>query len=225
MATVDETRSQITEFGRMLFDRHLTDAAGGNISVRVDDVVCITPRYSGQQRQWQLSPDEVLVVDLDGNILDGRGDLSRESKVHLRLHNDFREVGTTVMHAHPRNVMVFAALAQSMPPVLEANLKFGVTPVVDYAPAHSADLAEHIAGAMRGQEARIQNHAAGVIAPWHGVFIMAKHLAAAFDAVERLDTNAYCILMAHQMGQSERLNAQSEALMDAALAYNKTLPT
>jgi ribulose-5-phosphate 4-epimerase/fuculose-1-phosphate aldolase len=112
-----------------------------------------------------------------------------------------------------------------MPPVLEANLKFGVTPVVDYAPAHSADLAEHIAGALHGQESRIQNHAAGVIAPWHGLFVMAKHLAAAFDAVERFDTNAYCILMAHQMGQGERLNTQSEALQDAALAYNKSLPT
>ena len=225
MMTVDETRNQIAEFGRMLFDRHLTDAAGGNISVRVDDVVCITPRFSGQQRQWQLNPDDVLVVDLEGNIQEGEGDLSRESKVHLRLHNDFREAGTAVIHAHPRNVMVFTALAQPMPPVLEANLKFGVTPVVDYAPAHSSDLAEHIAEALYRQESRIQNHAAGVIAPWHGLFIMAKHLAAAFDAVERFDTNAYCILMAYQMGQGERLNAQSEALLDAALAHNKTLPS
>jgi L-fuculose-phosphate aldolase len=225
MTTIEATRRQITEFGRMLFDRQLTDAAGGNISVRVDEMVCITPRYSGQQRQWRLSPNEVLVVDLNGNKLEGDGDLSRESQVHLKLHNTFREAGTTVVHAHARNMLVFAALNQPMPPVLEANLKFGVTPVVDYAPAHSADLAEHVAGAMQGQEARIKNHAAGVIAPWHGLFIMAKNLPAAFDAVERFDTNAYCILMAHQMGLSDHLTAQSEALQAAAQAYNKQLPT
>ena len=224
MTTVAETRKEITRFGQMLFDRHLTDAGGGNISARVDDVVCITPRYSGQQRQWTVSPDEVLVVDMEGNILEGDGMLSRESQVHLKLHNTYREAGTAVMHAHPRNLMVFAALAKPMPPVLEANLKFGVTPVVEYAPAHSADLAGFVAGALEGQEARIQKHAAGVIAPWHGLFLMAKNLAAAFDAVERFDTNAYCIMMAHQMGLGERLEQQSEALIAAAEAYGKALP-
>ena len=44
----------------MVFERHLTDAAGGNISVRVGDSVCITPRYSGSRRHWQLQPNQVL---------------------------------------------------------------------------------------------------------------------------------------------------------------------
>jgi len=167
----------------------------------------------------------VLVVDMDGNKLEGDGDLSRESQVHLKLHNTYGEAGTTVVHAHARNVLVFAALNQPMPPVLEAHLKFGVTPVVKYAPAHSADLAENIAGALEGQEARIKNHAAGAIAPWHGLFIMAKNLPAGFDAVERFDTNAYCILMAHQMGLADHLTEQSEALVAAAQSYNKQLPT
>ena len=207
----------------MLFDRHLTDAAGGNISARVDDVVCISPKYSGHLRQWSLRPDEVLVIDLQGNLLDGEGDLSRESKVHLKLHIEFGDVGTGVIHAHPRNLMVFAALSRPMPPVLEANLKFGMTPVIDYAPAHSANLAEYIAESLRGREARIATHAAGVIAPWHGLFLMGRTLGAAFDAVERFDTNAYCIMMAHQMGLGDHLEEQIVALEAAVEATRESV--
>jgi L-fuculose-phosphate aldolase len=53
----------------MLFDRQLTDAAGGNISARIGNRICITPRYAGQQRQWRIDPGDVLVADLQRNVL------------------------------------------------------------------------------------------------------------------------------------------------------------
>src|SRR5829696_8133478 len=109
---LSQTRRKIAETGRMVFDRHLTDAAGGNISVRMgEDLVCITPRYSGSKRHWQLQPNQVLVSDMSGNKLDGDGDVSRESKVHYRLYREFPE-GTAVLHSHPRHVMVFVASGQ-----------------------------------------------------------------------------------------------------------------
>ncbi len=209
-------RARIAWIGKLLFERHLTDAAGGNISVRVGNLVCISPRYSGSQRQWQLEPDDVLVTDLNRNILAGGGTISRESNAHYTLHNAFSEAGTAVIHAHSRNLLVFAAMQQPMPPVLEATRKFGVTPVIDFAPAHSTRLADNIAASLRGREARIKNHAAAVIAPWHGLFLMAKDLDAAFDAVERMDTNAYIILMARQIAggdiQAERWQVMEEVI-------------
>jgi L-fuculose-phosphate aldolase len=198
--TLDQARASIARFGAMMFERQLTDAGGGNISVRVGDKICISPRYSGQQRQWALKPEDVLVLDEDGNILEGDGQNSRESQVHLKLHHQFKDVGSAVIHCHARNVLVFASARKPMVPVLEANLKFGVVPVVGYAPAHSAQLSDNILGALMGQEARIRKHAAAAIAPWHGIFLMAKDLPAAFDAAERMDTNAYCILMGQQIG-------------------------
>src|SRR5687767_1653303 len=86
---LSQTRIKIAETGRLVFERHLTDAAGGNISVRVGDSVCITPRYSGSKRHWQLQPNQVLVSDLLGNKLEGDGDISREARVHYRLYQEF----------------------------------------------------------------------------------------------------------------------------------------
>ena len=221
---VQKARFELARIGRLLFQRQLTDAAGGNISVRVGDLVVMSPTLAGQMQQWQIEAEDVLVLDMDRNILVGEGNVSRESNVHFGLHQTFGEYGTAVMHAHPHDLMVFAALARPMPVALEANLKFGEIPVVDYAPAHSPRLAENVVGRMRGQEDRIKKHAFGIIAPWHGVFVMGKHLDAAFDAVERFNTNAHCLLMAHASGLSnDMLAPQREALETAAANFGKKL--
>ena len=209
-------REQVAHIGRILFDRHLTDAGGGNISLRVGDVFCMSPTLAGQNKQWQLQPEDVLVVDGQGEILCGDGGLTRESVVHFGLHANYSDHGTAVIHAHPRNLMVFACANMPMPPIMEATRKFGTTPVIDYAPAHSPKLGERIVATMRGREAMIAKHAAGTIAPWHGLFLIGKNLPAALDAVERLDTNAYVIMMSRQLDASPLLQAES-ADMEAAI--------
>lgn len=218
---IADMRAKICCFAAMLYDRRLFDAAGGNISARVEDVICLTSKFSGSKRQWQIEPQHVLVMDLDGNILDGDGEISRESKAHLKLHREFGEHGTGVIHAHARNLLVFAAMNRSLPPVLEATQKFGEIPVVDYAPAHTNQLAENIANAIRGQESRIRKQAAAAIAPWHGLFVMGKDIDAAFDAVERIDNNAYIIMMAHMLGMSDMMLEQRQALEAASAKFTE----
>lgn len=214
-------RAEIARFGALLFARNLTDAGGGNVSARVGDLVCLSPRYSGALHQWNLKPENVLVVDLDGNLLAGDGALSRETKVHLGLHREFGDYGKAVIHCHARNVLVFAAAAKPMPMVLEGTRKFGTIPVADYAPAHSGKLATNVADKIRGNEARIQKHAAAVIAPWHGLFCMGKDLAATFDAVERIDTNAYCILMGGALGVSPMFADERRTMEDACANFQE----
>jgi L-fuculose-phosphate aldolase len=215
---VDHTRAKIARLGGLMYERHLTDAAGGNLSARVGDIVCMSPSYSGSKRQWQLRPEDVLIVDLDGNILEGDGKISRESNAHFKLLREFADCGSAVVHAHSRNLLVFAAMAKSMPPVLEQTLKFGEVKCIEYAPAHSPELAENIAAALRGQEDRIRKQAAGVIAPWHGAFVLGKDIDAAFDAVERFDTNAYIIMMAQQAFGVTDLLAKQRADLEAGIA-------
>jgi ribose 5-phosphate isomerase B len=217
-----QTRIKIAETGRLAFDRHLTDAAGGNISVRVGDSVCITPRYSGSKRHWHLEPNQVLVSDLLGNKLEGDGGISRESKVHYKLYQEFPDA-RAVLHSHPRNVMVFVASGQPIEPVLESTLKFDTIPVVKrFAPAHSEKLADGIAEAMQGKEEAIRKYAVAVMAPWHGLFVLGKDLDAAFDLTERIDTNAYCILMSRLLPESGPMDPESMRmrLSEAIKSFN-----
>jgi L-fuculose-phosphate aldolase len=218
---IQAMREKITRFGRLLYERHLTDAAGGNVSARVGEAICMTPRYSGSLHQWQLRAEDVLVVDLDGNVLLGDGQISRESKAHLRLYREFGEHGSSVIHAHARNVLVFSVMQQPIPAVLEATRKFGTIPVTPYAPAHTQDLAEHLADAIRPNIARIRKQAAAAIAPWHGLFVIGKDLDAAFDAVERIDTSAYILLMSRSLGGTGLLEAQQAAMESAIAPYEQ----
>lgn len=218
---IHQTRMKIAETGRLVFKRHLTDAAGGNISIRVGNLVCITSRYSGSRRHWQLRPDQVLVSDLAGNKLDGDGEISRESKVHYKLYREFPDA-KCVLHSHARNVMVFVAAGKPIEPVLEATLKFGTIPVTKFAPSHSENLAAEIVDRLRGKEEEIRKYAAGVIAPWHGLFVAGKDIDAAFDLTERIDTNAYCILMSRLLSGSEPIDAETtrRRLSEAIRSFN-----
>ena len=219
---IPQTRRKIAETGRMVFERHLTDAAGGNISVRVDDsTVCITPRYSGSRRHWQLQTNQVLVSDLHGNKLDGDGDVSRESKVHYRIYQEFPDA-QAVLHSHARNVMVFVASGQPIEPVLEATLKFDTIPVTRFAPAHSEKLADAIVEGLRGKDEAIRKYATAVMAPWHGLFVVGKDLDAAFDLTERIDTNAFCILMSRLLPEGGPMDPESMRmkLSDAIRTFN-----
>ena len=196
--SITAMREKIARLGLMLFDRFLTDAAGGNVSARAGDLICITSRYSGQKYQWHIQPEQVLVVDAEGNKLEGEGDISRESRVHLALYRQF-PMANGIVHCHPRNVLPFCAAGKPIQPVLEATWKFGEIKVVPYAPAHSQALADYIVEAIRGQEARITKHAAAVLARWHGLFVAGRDLDAAFDAAERIDTNARIVMLSRSL--------------------------
>ena len=220
-ALIDETRRQIVKLGQLLFERFLTDTAGGNISTRIGDVICITPRYSGSKYQWNLIPEQVMVTDLDGNKLEGDEEISREARVHYALYREFPE-GRAVIHGHPRNVMVFATAGQPIPPVWEGTLKFGVIQVCQFAPAHTPNLATEVVSVMCGQEEALRKQAIAVIAPAHGLFTLGKTLAAAFDATERIDGQAYSILMSqHLPGGPFDINTISRNLINSAARWGK----
>jgi L-fuculose-phosphate aldolase len=57
MATITE---QLALVGRRMFERKLTDFAGGNISARDGNSIVISPRYSGAIYHWQLTPEQFI---------------------------------------------------------------------------------------------------------------------------------------------------------------------
>lgn len=215
---INEARKLICEVGALMLQRNLTDLAGGNISVRVGDSVLITPSLAGTRKFWQLKPEEIIRLDLKGNVLEGTGKVSREATTHLLLLNTFYPGGAVVIHAHPRNVLVFCATRTPIPPVLECTMKYGEIKVIEYANGgvQSKQLAENVLAGLRGKEELIGKYAAAVIAPWHGIFTVGKDLYSALDTIERIEVNARCILMGKGLLSSkDRLDKHRKALAEA----------
>jgi L-fuculose-phosphate aldolase len=198
MTTICE---QLALVGKRMFERRLTDMAGGNISARDGDSIYISPRYSGATYHWQLDPEQFIHCATDSDDVLANPLFSREGKAHLAIYRDFPEV-QAVIHAHAFNIQPFAVAGRPIPPVMEATDKFGTIPVIEQAPAHSMDLAKSVADGFIGQEDRIRTMAAAVLLPRHGIFVAGKELFATLDALERIDTNCWCIMAQRLIGDA-----------------------
>ena len=190
---IQAMREKICELGRLLYDRNLTDAAGGNLSARVGEYIVITPSYAGAHFRWHLKPEQIIVTTVGGKKLEGGGEMSREAKVHFRLYQEFPQ-GNAVVHAHPRNILAFCAAGVPIPPVLEANLALGEIGLCKFAPALTTELAAFVTEELHEKESALADMAACVMAPWHGIFSLGRTIDAAYEAVERIEGAAYILL-------------------------------
>lgn len=189
-----ETRQHIVRIAKLMFERHLTDSAGGNVSVRVGERIFATPRYSGSKRQWQLEPDLIMDLDPDHITVSQQERISREIRVHFGIYRAFPLV-QAVIHAHPRYVMPFVTLGRPIPPVWEDTVKFGTIRLVAETPAHSPALAELVVEALLPKADLLQKNAIAVLIPKHGIVVAGRDLDDAYDTLERINGNAESILL------------------------------
>jgi L-fuculose-phosphate aldolase len=188
---------------RLAYDRRLLDSAGGNLTVRQGEHVYMSPRYAGSQRQWQLAPEDLLVVDLEGTILAGSGEISRESAVHLAVYRNFPAAGC-VFHAHPFNLMVFIAAGVPLPPASEQTDKYGTLDFCEWAASHTQELAVNVIAGLKPLAAKLETQPIATLVLRHGIFLAGQDLDACYDALERIDRAAYIHLMGRLLGEGTR---------------------
>ena len=180
-------RVAVANFMKRLYDRQLTTASGGNISLRVsDDEFCITP---SSLDKGSLTAESIAVVKFDGTNLTPELKLSIESEMHRQIllkRPDLR----AVVHAHP----VFAsAFATAQPCVLDSRLIaetyfiLGEIVNVPYFIMGSKELADAVS------EAVVHNTA--VLLENHGVLCAAKDLLHAFDGIDLMERLAQMTIL------------------------------
>ncbi|MGM9927046.1 MAG: class II aldolase/adducin family protein [Bacillus sp. (in: firmicutes)] len=184
-------REELCRVTRLMFDRFMTNAAGGNISVKVSkDHWIMTPTLMSQDKHCRLTPDDIIVIDRDGNVLEGNGRVTREFNMHIAVYDENPHIGA-VVHGHPKECMVFASLGVDLPHVCEATRKLGHVPCLEFAPATSPELAAHVR--QFAAERRNDVPVAALLRE-HGVIVADKTLVKAYDMLERLEYNAYAYM-------------------------------
>ena len=189
-----DPKSHLIEIATLIYSRFLTDSAGGNVSVRHDGRIYVSPRYMASKYHYVIRPEQISVLDEGHNVIEGPSDLSREVRMHLAVYAAFPEVGS-VVHAHPRWLMVYAAAGRTMRPVLEYTDKFGDVECIPETPAHSQQLAEHVVAMAMRRRDQLEKVGIGVLLPRHGIAVLGHDLDNAFDTLERLESNARCALL------------------------------
>jgi L-fuculose-phosphate aldolase len=189
-----EMRKSICKTVKNMWDRRLTNAAGGNLAVRVDkNRILVTPSMMSEHRYCELVPEDILLIDYNENILEGRGKLSRESTMHVKLLSDFQNIGATI-HAHPFFCMPYVAFSQPIPNVTEATMGRGYVECIPWSKAYTEDLADSVHAYFDKRRELAERKPIGMIMSKHGVVVSGSTLTSAYSMLERIETDAFCVL-------------------------------
>jgi ribulose-5-phosphate 4-epimerase/fuculose-1-phosphate aldolase len=181
-------REALVERGRSLFDRGYAHGSSGNLSVRVDDGILVTPTGSSLGR---LDPARIAKVDANGVHVTGDPP-SKEAFLHLAMYAE-RPRANAIVHLHCTCAVAVSCLTHAdprnvLPPLTAYHvMRVGTLPLVPYFRPGDRALAE----AVRRVAAK---HRAVLLAN-HGPVVSGKSLDDAVDSAEELEQTAKLALL------------------------------
>ena len=181
--TERELREQMARQGASLFERRYTSGSSGNVSVRMDNCILITPTNSSL---GSLDPDRISKIDLAGNLLSGDKP-SKEAFLHLAMYRQ-RPDEQAIVHLHSTWSVAVSCLANLdprnvLPPITAYYvMRVGRLPLIDYYPPGDLELASAVE-----EQAKT---ARSLLLANHGPVVAAKSLEAAVNSIEELEETA-----------------------------------
>jgi L-fuculose-phosphate aldolase len=184
-------RAALCAAGRRLYERDLIGAGEGNLSARLDEgTFLVTP--SGVSK-GDLDPDDLLVVDANGEVVAGRLRPSTELRMHLAAYAARPEIAAAV-HAHPITAVALTVAGAPWPGdiVPEAAVTLGPVAITRFAVPGTADVPEAMAAALPGHDVLLLSR--------HGALTLGATVAEAVDRMETLERVARIALSARAFG-------------------------
>ena len=192
-------RDAVLDTARALAARGLVEGTSGNVSARVDgERVCMTPSSLPYDT---MTLDDLVVVDLDGEVLEGDRSPTSEKALHLACYRSYPEVGG-VVHSHPVHATMFAVARQPIPAAIEEVAVHigGDIPVCDYVMTGTAELGDEVAR-------RLADRAATLLAN-HGMVTVGATPGAALHAALVVERTAHIVWGARLLGAPHELPAK-----------------
>jgi len=199
----DHLRKLLSDLHQELPKNELVKWTGGNISVRDPDTGYVLIKPSGI-RYEALGPEHMVVVDLDGNIIEGNLKPSSDTASHLYIYRHRPDVNG-IVHTHSPYATAFAAVGQPIPVYLTAMAdEFGgPIPCGGFALIGSEAIGKVVLEAIGNSPA--------VLLKNHGVFTVGATAQAAVKAAVMTEDVAKTVWLALQIGQPQEIAAEDVA--------------
>jgi len=196
---LEELRKLVCYCNRQLPAQGLVTWTSGNVSGRDPQTGLVVIKPSGVLFD-DLTPENMVVVDLEGKIVEGSLGVSTDTATHLYVYRERPDVGG-VVHTHSNFATAFAAVGRPIPVYLTAIAdEFGCPiPCGAYA---------RIGGEEIGKEiVRSIGTAPAILMKNHGVFSIGKGPLQALKAAVMTEDIARTVFYALQLGQPDELPA------------------
>jgi L-fuculose-phosphate aldolase len=205
-----EAKEALVQYGQKMAANRLTTGSGGNLSVinRRTRQVAITP--SGLD-YFEMTPDDIVMCDLQGNVKQGKRKPSSEINFHLALYHHRADIGA-VVHTHSVYAGTLACLHLEIPAV-HYLVGFSGTnvPLAPYATFGTPELARSLTSTIGDCNA--------VLLANHGLVSVGPNIATAFTVAEEIEFVAQIYYQTLIAGDPKIL---TEAQMSEVLKKFKT---
>ena len=213
--TFQQEREAVCRVGRLLYDRGYVAANDGNISVKVaENRLLITPSGVSKGR---MTPEMLLVTDMDGTVIEGDRHPSSEGKMHLEVYRGRPDVNA-VVHAHPPVSTAFAVCRRGLETPYLSELVAGLGQVpctTSFAMLSTEEVPESV-------RPYLADHNALLLAN-HGALAWGGDLWEAFDRLETVEHTAKIVLNAQLLGGGVPLTEEEVERLQSLRGMYQTL--
>ncbi len=200
---LENLRKELHWLHQELPKNNLVAWTSGNISARDQDTGLVVIKPSGV-RYEDLTPEKMVIVDLDGNVVETDLQPSSDTATHLYIYRRRQDVGG-IAHTHSTFATAFAAVGQPILPNLTAICdEFGgPIPVGKFALIGGEEIGREIIRAIGDSKAILMKN--------HGVFTIGKTAAEALKSAVMVEDAARTMYYAFQLGDPVEIDQQDVA--------------
>ncbi|MEY9965356.1 L-ribulose-5-phosphate 4-epimerase [Streptacidiphilus sp. MAP12-16] len=201
-AALDRLKAEVCALHAELLRWGLVAWTSGNVSARVPGSELMVIKPSGVSYE-ELTPDLMIVCDLDGKVLEGELSPSSDTAAHAYVYRHRADVGG-VVHTHSPYATAWAAAGEPIPCAITAmGDEFGDDiPIGPFALIGDDSIGQGIVGTLDG------HRSPAVLMRGHGVFTIGASAKAAVKAAVMCEDVARTVHLARQLGQVQRLQQQ-----------------
>jgi L-ribulose-5-phosphate 4-epimerase len=194
---LEALREELAALHQELPRNNLVVWTGGNVSVRDAKSGLVAIKASGI-RYEDLTPEHMVVVDMEGRVVEGKFKPSSDVYSHLYIYKHRPDV-FGVVHTHSRYATAFAAAGKPIPCVLTAmGDEFGgPIPCAGFALIGDEAIGKLVVESIGSSPA--------VLLKNHGVFTIGKDARAAVKAAVMTEDTAATVWMAMQIGDPQEI--------------------
>jgi L-fuculose-phosphate aldolase len=195
--TEEQIRADIVECGRRLWHRGFVASNDGNISVRLDDSRLITTPTAVSK--GFMTPDMMVITDLEGRKIAGERNASSELKMHLEVYRHRPDV-RAVVHAHPPTATGFAVAGIPLDRAVLAEVitTLGSIPIAEYATPSTEELPAAVRKYIKVHD--------GLLLANHGALAIGEDVFSAYYRMETIEHFARISLVARTLGREHLLS-------------------
>jgi L-ribulose-5-phosphate 4-epimerase len=118
---IEQLRKDVVRGAQKIYSKGLVEDGEGNTSIRLNkNEILVTPSSTNYDF---LTPEKIVHMDLDGNVLSKGAMASTEVKMHLGVYRDRPKVGS-IMHTHSPYVTMLSVLRKGIPILMEQQIIF-----------------------------------------------------------------------------------------------------